>query len=520
MEQARELQKRMAHGTRIDTTLELVLDEENSSDLLEDERVKIDCRPLYQCIHIHDKLGRRNEFKKHYEEDRQAQIDLILKTKISLTPEGQKTFTNMLQEVLGFFIVEHRVAHTTQEFRSKARVEVLWTMVAERITRAISDAVRRCSDLDALSHVKETVTLFIPALERYTFDTRKPQELSQALIERCAALTLLQCTAQFKKHVEEDGFKPMQVKDEKEYRIMRGLYRFPEDSDAKQKGFPRMVPFSSVVPLTCADLKRSIDQFYAFAVTETGHPVIPQVDMIARESVDMLLGTTVPGVLSERLKTNSMAQVVQINVNVEHFGNVCTEFETFLAERQVVAPPDHKPIKLKACESFVTARKHAEKRIFELINGKIDEFLRATEYDWMPKRPRTQPAGYLTELTAYLKEIFTTAITNLPAGITSFVRINAMDHVATTMNKMLLGPQVKKFNLHFVATIDVDVSFLERFVEDMGDPMLLEVFVELRQVITLLMSDNRNEYLDVQMRNRKYSRLKPALVMSLFEKLR
>jgi hypothetical protein len=37
-------------------------------------------------------------------------------------------------------------------------------------------------------------------------------------------------------------------------------------------------------------------------------------------------------------------------------------------------------------------------------------------------------------------------------------------------------------------------------------------------MITLLTSDSRNEYLDVQIRNRKYPRLKPALVMSLFEK--
>jgi hypothetical protein len=134
-------------------------------DLLEDERIKIDCRPLYQCIHIHEKLGRKNEFKKHYEEDRQAQIDLILKTKIDLSPEGQKALSDMLQEILGFFIVEHRVAHTTQEFRSKARVDVLWTMVSERITRSMTEVIRHCTDLEALAHIKESIKLFIPVLE-------------------------------------------------------------------------------------------------------------------------------------------------------------------------------------------------------------------------------------------------------------------------------------------------------------------------------------------------------------------
>jgi hypothetical protein len=42
----------------------------------------------------------------------------------------------MLQEILGFFIIEHRVAHTTREFRSKARVchiSLLW-LVLTRLT--------------------------------------------------------------------------------------------------------------------------------------------------------------------------------------------------------------------------------------------------------------------------------------------------------------------------------------------------------------------------------------------------
>jgi hypothetical protein len=33
----------------------------------------------------------------------------------------------------------------------------------------------------------------------------------------------------------------------------------------------------------------------------------------------------------------------------------------------------------------------------------------------------------------------------------------------------------------FVASMDVDVTYVERFVESLGDPMLLDIFVELRQ---------------------------------------
>ncbi|KAI8048648.1 exocyst complex subunit Sec15-like-domain-containing protein [Syncephalis plumigaleata] len=512
MQEASDLQARSPKGETVDTALELVLDEENDTDLLEDKRVTIDFKPLYQCIHIYEKLGRKNEFKKHYEEDRQAQVDLILKAKIDATPEGKKALGDMLQEILGFFIIEHRIAHTTREFRSKARVEVLWTMVAERITRMISDSIRQCSDIDALSQVKQSTTLFVPALEHYMFDTRKPRELTQILIERCAALTLSNCGSQFKERVADKGFQPMTIRDEKEYKVLRGLYKFPEEPDARKQGFPRTLPFGSVIPLICADIKRSVDQFYSFAVNESGQPVVPQVDSIVQNAVDGFLSKTVPDVLRLELKTTSMMQVVQLNANVEHFDHVCGEFEKFLTERR--------KIKLKARDAFEDIRKQAEKRIFELINSKLDSFLVTSDYDWTPKKVRTQPANYLVELVGYLKEMFTTVLTHLPANIKSLVTFEAMDHLATSMNELLLGSKMKKFNGNFVANMDIDVKYLERFLDDLGDPMLLDSFIELRQVITLFSLDSQDEYLDIQIRNRKYSRLKPAMVMALFEKFR
>ncbi|RKP23970.1 exocyst complex subunit Sec15-like-domain-containing protein [Syncephalis pseudoplumigaleata] len=320
MREANELQAKSPKGENVDTALELVLDEENGRRL------------------AGSKLGRKNEFKKHYEEDRQAQVDLILKAKIDTTPEGKKALGDMLQEIVGFFIVEHRVAYTTREFRSKARVEVLWTMVAERITRAISDTIRQCSDIDALSEVKQSTMLFVPALERYMFDTRKPRELTQILIERCAALTLLTCGTQFKERAADKGFQPMTIHDEKEYKVLRGLYKFPEEPDARKQGqvFPRALPFGSVIPLICADIKRGVDQFYGFAVNEAGQPVVPQVDTIVQNAVDALLGRTVPDVLRGELKSTSMLQVVQLNANIEHFDHVCGEFEKFLTDRRQV----------------------------------------------------------------------------------------------------------------------------------------------------------------------------------------
>jgi len=39
-------------------------------------------------------------------------------------------------------------------------------------------------------------------------------------------------------------------------------------------------------------------------------------------------------------------------------------------------------IKLRAAEEFRETSKKAEKRIFELVNSKIDYFLELADYDW------------------------------------------------------------------------------------------------------------------------------------------
>jgi hypothetical protein len=49
--------------------------------------------------------------------------------------------------------------------------------------------------------------------------------------------------------------------------------------------FPRTLPFGSVIPLICADIKRSVDQFYSFAINESGQPVVPQVDIIVQNVI-------------------------------------------------------------------------------------------------------------------------------------------------------------------------------------------------------------------------------------------
>ena len=60
---------------------------------------------------------------------------------------------------------------------------------------------------------------------------------------------------------------------------------------------------------------------------------------------------------------------------------------------------------LEASEQFRTGRKAAEKRIFELVNSKIDDLIETADYDWYlppntcPRGKESRGSGILTALS-------------------------------------------------------------------------------------------------------------------------
>jgi hypothetical protein len=85
--------------------------------------------------------------------------------------------------------------------------------------------------------------------------------------------------------------------------------------------------------------------------------------------------------LIDRLSTQYPGQIVQILRNLEHFEIACLELQTLLFNARSSTTISG-PVVLEALDKFQTAKKTAEKRIFELVNSKIDDLVETAEYDW------------------------------------------------------------------------------------------------------------------------------------------
>lgn len=85
--------------------------------------------------------------------------------------------------------------------------------------------------------------------------------------------------------------------------------------------------------------------------------------------------------LVERLNSQYLGQIVQILTNLEHFETACQQLEQLLIEVRSSTSAGG-PVELEATEQFRNHRKTAEKRIFELVNSKIDDLVDTSDYNW------------------------------------------------------------------------------------------------------------------------------------------
>lgn len=83
----------------------------------------------------------------------------------------------------------------------------------------------------------------------------------------------------------------------------------------------------------------------------------------------------------ERLNSQYLGQIVQILINLEYFETACQELEQLLIRARSSTSAGG-PVTLKATEQFRNNKKTAEKRIFELVNSKIDDLIETSDYDW------------------------------------------------------------------------------------------------------------------------------------------
>lgn len=501
---------------KLNSAVESVADEVEEFDVLDNEDVQVDFTPLFECMHIHDALGQAEKFRADYAATRRRQKELLMPTSISLIDPDGASLSELLEGIAGFAIIEKCTMKKISSLRSLADADELWDSMCQTAIALISNALFEVTNAELMLKIKGVIALFIQTMSSWHYSVRPLDSFLLTLFDKYAELLKRRFSDDFQEIVSTDDYMPMPIHKADEYDKVVNVSWYTPEKAREELHFPCVLPFSQMYPLCCIDIRNFLNQFYFFSDDHFQQPKV--IDDTLKMSLDELLCEKVCQSLVDRLSTQYLGQIVQILINLKHFEIACQELEQLLVAARSNASAGG-AIALRASEEFRGSKKTAEKRIFELVNSKIDDLIGTADYDWTSSTLETEPSNYMQTLTRYLSNIMNTVLLGLPTEIKELIYFDALSHAATMILSLPLSPEVKTISPHGVAALAKDVQYLTEFVDTLDNPVLKENLDELQQTVALMQNENTDEFYDIATRNKKYGRVDAVNGPILLEKL-
>ncbi|KAL8828890.1 MAG: hypothetical protein Q9170_006407 [Blastenia crenularia] len=495
---------------KLNSAVESVADEDEEFDILDNEDVQVDFSPLFECMHIHCALAQIEKFKVEYAATRQQQKELLMPVSISLIDSDGASLSELLEGIAGFAIIEKATVKKVPNLRSAADVDELWDSMCQTAIALISNALGEITNAEMLLKIKGVIALFIQTMGSWDYPVKSLDAFLLTLFDKYAELLKRRFSDDFQEIVSTDDYMPMPIHKADEYdKVVNVSWYTPEKAREE-------LQYSDIMyPLCCIDIRNFLNQFYFFSDDHFQHPKV--IDDTLKTSLDELLCEKVCQSLVDRLSTQYLGQIVQILINLEHFEIACQELEQLLVAARSNASVGG-AIALKASEEFRSSKKTAEKRIFELVNSKIDDLIGTADYDWTAPNFEAEPSNYMQTLTRYLSNIMNTVLLGLPTEIKELIYFDALSHAATMILSLPLSPEVKSISPPGVAALAKDVQYLTEFVDTLDNAILKENLDELQQTVALMQTGNSDEFYDMATRNKKYGRVDAVNGSILLEK--
>ncbi|XP_055099137.1 exocyst complex component 6B isoform X6 [Symphalangus syndactylus] len=457
-----------------------ILDVEDEED---DEEVPgaqdlVDFSPVYRCLHIYSVLGARETFENYYRKQRRKQARLVLQPPSNMheTLDGYRKYFN---QIVGFFVVEDHILHTTQGLVNRAYIDELWEMALSKTIAALRTHSSYCSDPNLVLDLKNLIVLFADTLQVYGFPVNQLFDMLLEIRDQYSETLLKKWAGIFRNILDSDNYSPIPVTSEETYKKVVGQFPF-QDIELEKQPFPKKFPFSEFVPKVYNQIKEFI--YACLKFSEDLHLSSTEVDDMIRKSTNLLLTRTL---------SNSLQNV----------------------------------IKRKNIGLTEDARHAAEEEIYTNLNQKIDQFLQLADYDWMTGDLGNKASDYLVDLIAFLRSTFA-VFTHLPGKVAQTACMSACKHLATSLMQLLLEAEVRQLTLGALQQFNLDVRECEQFARSGPVPGFQEdtlqlAFIDLRQLLDLFIQWDWSTYLaDYGQPNCKYLRVNPVTALTLLEKMK
>ncbi|PSK56513.1 hypothetical protein B9Z65_6137 [Elsinoe australis] len=510
-------------GLRLNSAVEAVADESEEFDMLNNEDVQVDFTPLFEALYIHDALGETEKFRQEYAATRREQNErLIPQRGLDLVDEEANELSSLLESIAGFAFIEKATMERTENLRTSSDVDELWESMCQKSISLITTTLSTVDSDEKLLRIKSVVALFIQTVDSWGYPVASFDRLTVTLFEKYSDLLKRRFSDDFAEIVATDDYMPMPINNPEEYQKVLDVSWYTPEPD-QQIQYPCVLPFSQMYPLCCIDIRNFLNQMYLFSDDHFQNASL--IDETLKTSLDDLLADKVCASLVDRLASQYPGQIVQILTNLDHFERACHELQVLLVEARSSSSAAG-PINLRATGHFTEAKKRAEKRIFELVNSKIDDLVETAEYDWGSTVPPDEVSTYMSELTRYLANIMTSVLLGLPAQIKELIYYDALSHISSSILRLPLDDTVRKISPQAVRLYELDVNHLVNFVrvQDNNTTLLagLEEVQQTKDLMSLAAGPEgraEEEFFDAERSRKRFGKVDRANGAMLLEKI-
>jgi hypothetical protein len=185
-QRARIENEKFLENFKLNSSIELISDENEEFDVLDNEELQVDFTPLFEALHIHDALGHSDRFRSEYASTRRQQKDLLVPTSIDLLAEDGSSLSSLLEGIAGFAIIEKATMQRVPYLRSVVdvsverqscrfdcprcanaalQVEELWDSMCTAAIKLTTKGLANIDNAEILLKIKSVIALFIQTME-------------------------------------------------------------------------------------------------------------------------------------------------------------------------------------------------------------------------------------------------------------------------------------------------------------------------------------------------------------------
>ncbi|XP_059475480.1 exocyst complex component 6 isoform X2 [Neocloeon triangulifer] len=483
----------------------------------------IDFSPVYRCLHIYTVLGLRDLFEDYYRKQRKKQALLVIQPPTNMH-ESVAEYKTYIHAIVGFFVIEDHILNTGNGLVTRSYLDEVWSMALTSIVNALRTHTAYCTDATLMLKIKYLIMIFNNTLRNYGYSVVQLTELLAEIREHYNEVLMQRWVQVFREILDEESFLPIEVQTSDEFDDIVNNFPFVDDG-LQQKPFPKLFPFSSMVPKVYQQVKEFI--YACLKFSDDLNLSHEEVCEMIRKSTNLLLTRTFSGCLSSSFRKPSLGllQMVQIILDTGYLEQATVYLEEFVAnitgahvEAQFVSrngPP----------AMFRVARADAEQQIIEKLQKKLDEFMELENYDWMLGEPQGHASSHIADMIAYLQSTLQ-AFNQLPVAVAQKTCKAACQHLADGMLHLLLQEEVRQVSLGALSQLNLDIIQCEQFaasepVPGIEEDACLQYFAEMRQLLDLVMTWDWPTYFhDYGQETSKYPNVNPNNAIILLEKMR